>query len=205
MAVPDRAIASVAERMASELDLTGRVVLHTSGLHDAEEIAACRSAGAAVGSWHPLLSFGPSPPSPEAWQSAACAVEGDPAAVAAGDRLAAAAGLWAWTIRPVDKVRYHAAAALAGNLTHLCILAARYELEGCALPPGASGRLLRPLVESSVEAALTARGFESLTGALARDDAATVARHLAVLAPDLADAYAALARWFRARRDTSSD
>jgi len=203
--VPDREIREVAARMAAELDLSGRVVLHTSGLLDADEIGACRAAGSAVGSWHPLLSFGERAPAAKAWETATCAVEGEPAAVEAGHRLAAAVGLRSWTIRPADKARYHAAAALAGNLTHLCIVAARLELEGCALPPRAPVHPLRPLVESAVDAAFAADGFEGLTGAIARDDAATVARHLEVLPRDIADAYAALARWFRARRETNSD
>ncbi len=205
LTVPDREIRPVAERIAAELDLSGRVVLHTSGLLDADEAGACRAAGAAVGSWHPLLSVGGRAPAAVAWETATCAVEGDPAAVGIGRRLAAAIGLWPWVIRPADKVRYHAAAALAGNLSHLCIVAARLELSKCLLPPGAPVDPLRPLVDSAVEAAFAARGFEGLTGALTRDDVATVARHLDVLPRDLADAYAALARWFHARRDTGSD
>jgi len=205
LTVPDRQIRPVAERMAAELDLIGRVVLHTSGLLDADEAGSCRAAGAAVGSWHPLLSVGDPAPTAASWEAATCAVEGDPAAVETGRRVAAAIGLWAWTIRPEDKPRYHAAAALAGNITHLCIVAARLELQKCALPPGTPFDPLRALVETSVNAAFTARELEGLTGAIARGDAATIARHLDVLPRDLADAYAALARWFQARREHDSD
>ena len=46
---------------------------------------------------------------------------------------------------------------------------------------------LRPLVTGSVEAALSARGIENLTGPLARGDAAAVLAHLAALPGGAAD------------------
>ncbi len=194
--VQDGEIRSTANDLARrEVRPGSSVVLHTSGLLTAEVLEVCRRAGAAVGSWHPLQSFPPASVRPEVrWTGVPCAVEGDPAAVDAGFRLARALGLEPWLIAPSDKLRYHAAAALAGNLTHVLAAAAAREMRRCGLPSGPTAdHPLRPLVESSLAVALAAPGLEGLTGAIARDDGDTVARHLAVLDPDLAAAYRALA------------
>jgi predicted short-subunit dehydrogenase-like oxidoreductase (DUF2520 family) len=187
--VPDPAVATVAAELARRLDLTGATVLHTSGLLTAEALAPCRAVGARVASWHPLQSFGPLDP---AWDGVACAVEGDPEAVAVGFTVARDLGLRPWPIRPADKALYHAAAAVAANLTHVLVAAACDLLERCGLPATPADHPLRPLVETSLRAALTTPGLEGLTGPLARGDLDSVARHLEALPPALADAYRAV-------------
>lgn len=195
VAVQDAEIQPVARELARREVRTGSsVVLHTSGLLTADALDACRRAGATVGTWHPLQSFPPAATHAGVrWEGVPCAVEGDTAAVGAGFRLAHALGLSPWAIAPSDKPRYHAAAAIAGNLTHVLAAAAAREMRWCGLPAEeSSDHPLRPLVESSVASALAAPGLERLTGAIARGDADTVARHLAVLDADLAEAYRAL-------------
>ena len=190
--VPDAAVGDVARQLAAEADLTGAAVLHTSGLHTCELLAPCRDNGAAVASWHPLLAF-PSPQStPVSWAGAPCAVEGDLPAVDIGFAAAHDLGLLPWRIRPEDKPLYHAAAAVASNLTHILVAAAARLIADCGLPAEGGPSGLQPLVMGSVEAALSAPGGERLTGAIARGDWETVAAHLAVLPPPLAKVYEAL-------------
>lgn len=189
--VPDRALAGVASALAHE-PLAGTVVLHTSGLEPAEILAPCRLAGAAVASWHPLQSFPPFGKRAVPWEGVACAVEGDPEAVTLGEELARQLGMHPWRIAPGDKPLYHAAAAVAGNLTHVLVVAARQALEQCGLAPGAAAAALAPLLETSTAAALAARRLEALTGPIARGDVATVERHLEVLPTPLAEIYRAV-------------
>ncbi len=54
IAVPDDAIADVAARMHL---YSGQALVHTSGLHGAEILAAARAAGTSGGSFHPLVAF----------------------------------------------------------------------------------------------------------------------------------------------------
>lgn len=205
IAVPDRALGAAAAAAADALDLAGRSVLHTSGLHTSEALEPCRKRGAAVASWHPLLSFARVPLPGAEWTGAPCAIEGDPDAAGLGFRIARSAGLLPWTVPISEKGRYHAAAAVASNLPHICISAAFELLSGLGLPAGRGDSPLGPLVRSAVAAALEGRGLDTLTGAIARDDLETVARHLAELPPDLGEAYSALARWARSQRRAGVD
>jgi predicted short-subunit dehydrogenase-like oxidoreductase (DUF2520 family) len=85
---------------------------------------------------------------------------------------------------------YHA--ALAHGANHLVTLvndaADALRAAGVADP----ARVLRPLLTAALDNALRT-GDRALTGPVSRGDAGTVERHLAVLAPEVRDAYRALA------------
>ena len=146
-----------------------------------------------MGSFHPLVSFptatGPAVP----LAGVVAAVEGDAGAVLGAERLARALGMRPVRLPASAKPRYHAAAALAANMTHTVVAVARAQLVQTGLPPRLVARALRPLVIGSVEAALSARGFEKLTGPVARGDAAAVRAHLGALPGGVATAYWAVA------------
>jgi predicted short-subunit dehydrogenase-like oxidoreductase (DUF2520 family) len=204
VAVPDRAIATVAEALATSVDLLGSTVIHASGALTSDVLAACRDAGAAVASWHPLQTFPPIASATAVWDGVPCAVEGDPGAEGAAHAFARSLGMDPWSIRAADKPLYHAAASVAGNLCHAVVAAAADVMRTCGLPPADGERSgLAPLVESSVAAALSTHPWERLTGAAARGDMATVREHLRRLPPPLADAYESLLPLVR--RDTASD
>jgi predicted short-subunit dehydrogenase-like oxidoreductase (DUF2520 family) len=190
--VPDRELETVAGQLARGLDLTGRVVLHTSGLHTADAVAACRAEGASVASWHPLQSFTPPELGPIEWAGVWCAIEGDSEAVSCGFDLARTLDLHPWRIAAGNKALYHASAAVAANLTHVLIATAVRLMDSCGLPHTAADEPLWPLVRESAVAAMRAPGFEALTGPVARRDIDTVHRHLDVLPGNVSRAYAAI-------------
>jgi predicted short-subunit dehydrogenase-like oxidoreductase (DUF2520 family) len=185
--VPDREIVRAAEQLAATCSLEGTAVLHTSGLATSAILAPAQRAGASVASWHPLQSFPPLTSGAVDWRGVSCAIEGDPAAVAIGFAIARELDLEPWQIAPEQKPLYHAAAAVAGNLTHVLVVAARQLMsESGHTGPGSP---LAPLVRQSIEAALAADGLESLTGPLARGDFETVEQHLQSLPPAVAGVY----------------
>jgi predicted short-subunit dehydrogenase-like oxidoreductase (DUF2520 family) len=190
--VPDRTIPEVASSLANTSVLDGTVVLHSSGLEDSQLLETCRTAGARVGSWHPLQCF-PASPYEVSWDGIACAVEGDLEALAVGESLAHQLGMRPWRIAAQDKPVYHAAASVAANLPHVLIAFARRLINrggGRGAPPSDA---LDLLVRTSVDVALVSRGLEGLTGPLARGDEDTVRRHLEALPPEVGAVYRAVA------------
>jgi predicted short-subunit dehydrogenase-like oxidoreductase (DUF2520 family) len=192
--VADDALAETAAAIAPMLaHTTTRAVIHTSGLHPAAILQPCGGARTAIGSLHPLFPFPPPSRRPPNLAGAFAAIEGEPAAERTAYQLARRLQMRPRRLPTHVKPLYHAAAAVASNLTHVVIALAKETL-GCAgFRPAEVRAALAPLVHASCGAALVARGLERLTGALARDDAATVAAHLAALPDDVASAYRAVA------------
>ncbi len=194
LAVGDDALVTCARAVAPRLGPGCRVVLHVSGLHPASVLAPLAARGRALGSFHPLASFPSATGALVPLDGVLAAVDGDPGARRAAWALARALGMRPQRVAPEARARYHAAAALAANLTHALVVAAREELARCGFSPSGASAALRPLLAGSTAAALASRSWEALTGPVARGDATTVAAHLEALSPDVAAAYGAVAR-----------
>jgi len=177
LAVPDAAIAEVAQRLE-----IGPWVAHVSGatsllaldphtrrfsVHPLQTLTRERGAEQLDGAW------------------AAVTAETDEAREAAR-WLADALGLRPFELADADKPLYHAGAAMASNFLVTLHAAAARLLEESHAPPEA----LVPLMTRTIE-----NGFV-LTGPIARGDWSTVEAHLRALeerAPDLVPLYRALA------------
>jgi predicted short-subunit dehydrogenase-like oxidoreductase (DUF2520 family) len=180
VAVPDCALDEVAATLAERPQAA--VVLHTSGSRTAQALAPLAHNGSAVGSLHPLKAFPTARPDPAEAHGIFFGLDGDPAAVALGSRLAAAWGAQSGVIPPENRLLYHFAASLAaGGVTTL--LAAAADLAGrLDLPPGVVGgylELARGAIEAAREAPDPAR---AITGPAARGDRETLLAQLAGLA-----------------------
>lgn len=195
IAVADDALTGVAAALPPLLPpMAGRVAVHTSGFHPASVLEPIRQAGAAVASLHPLFPFPPPTPDPPPLQGAVAAIEGDPAAVRVSFSLVRQLGMRPRRLAAADKPLYHAAAAVAGNLTHILVALARELLLHTGFSRSQANAALATLVGGSCTQALLARGLERLSGPLARADSRTVEAHLAALPEDLAAVYRAIAR-----------
>jgi len=182
VSVPDDAIAAVADRLASLGPPAGAVALHTSGARDAAELAPLRAAGAAVGSMHPLQSF----PTPELAlrlvEGSVFALEGDPAAIEVGVRIARDLGGRPVLLRPGAKALYHGAAVLAsGGVTALLDMSLG-ALVRAGLSREEALRALMPLVQGTVSNVSRVDTAGALTGPFERGDEGTIARNRAALA-----------------------
>lgn len=177
LAVPDAAIAAVAQRVP-----IGPWLAHVSG---ATSLAALEPHRRRF-SVHPLQTLSRERGSEQldgAW--AAVTAESDEAR-AAGRWLAETLGLRPFPLADADKPLYHAGAAMASNFLVTLYRAAARLLEETDAPPEA----LVPLMTRTIE-----NGF-ALTGPIARGDWSTVDAHLRALekrAPDLVPLYRALA------------
>lgn len=198
LTVPDRLIGTVAEQLASEATamtgakapLAGKIFLHCSGSMGLEELAPLQLAGAHVGSLHPLQSFAGG-----ATQLAGVymAVDGDEAACKEATDLATALGGHPFHVPAAERAAYHAAACICSNYAVAVEALAQRLMSRWLGDEAAAWQALLPLFKgTAANLERTASPRTVLTGPIARGDATTVAKHLAVLPPELVETYCSL-------------
>jgi predicted short-subunit dehydrogenase-like oxidoreductase (DUF2520 family) len=192
LAVPDDAIALLAARIAPRG--AWRFAFHFSGALESSVLAPLSSAGAKLGSLHPLRAFTGSPQ--DDWNGAFVAVEGEPPAEDAAEEICRRIGARPRRLPPARKSLYHLAATLAaGGSASLLSLAAR-AWSDAGLEEEEGRAALAQLAATAVEAVGRLPFEEALSGPVARRDVATIRLHRDALAgrSDLASVYALLAK-----------
>ncbi|WUK17001.1 DUF2520 domain-containing protein [Kitasatospora sp. NBC_00374] len=195
LTVPDDALADlVAGLAATGAVRPGQILVHTSGAHGVAVLEPAARAGALPLALHPAMTF--TGTSVDVARLAGC-----PFGVTAPEELRPVAealvvemgGEPEWVPEDV-RALYHT--ALAHGANHLVTLVAQamelLRTAGVAEP----GQLLGPLLGAALDNTLRS-GDAALTGPVARGDVGTVHRHLdqlATVAPDIGQAYRAMAR-----------
>ncbi len=204
LAVPDSALADVAVRLRDDAGpwTTGdgdgdrpRLVIHTSGVVGADALGVLADAGADVLAFHPAQTFAAGTP-PEAFDGAAVALDGSAKAIERGRDLASVFGMRPVVVPPGSRAAYHLALSVASNFAVTLAALAAEILGTVGLPPADAAALVRPLLAGTVANLARSTPEQALSGPVVRGDAATVGRHLDVLAasaPHLTPVYAALA------------
>jgi len=180
LTTPDDEIANTAQRLADSqrISLKGSIVLHTSGALSSDVLEPLSAIGFQVGSLHPLVSVSDPRTGPTNLQGAFYCIEGDAAATRVARAIVRDLKGRSFSIYSSNKPLYHAAAVMAsGHVVALFDLATEMLVQ-CGLDPGKARRVLRPLLESTVNNLLTSDPATALTGTFARGDLATVHRHL---------------------------
>jgi len=196
LAVPDDALPGCAAELArAGGPAAGAAVLHLSGALASDVLAPLAARGAATGSMHPLVAFGPDPAAAaRQLAGAAFALEGELAAVGVADAIVRRIGGTPVTLPPELKPRYHAGAVFASNYLVGLVAAAARLLESTGMGAETALGALLPLVRATVANVEAVGPAAALTGPIARGDAATVRRHLMALSHADADLYKAVGR-----------
>jgi predicted short-subunit dehydrogenase-like oxidoreductase (DUF2520 family) len=179
--VPDVELANVTEQLAIG---AAQSVVHCSGALDATPLMAASARGAACGVFHPLQSFGPEAPA-ERFTGIAVGVDADPPLSDQLCRLAERLGAAPFSLRGIDRARYHAAAVFTSNYVVALHAAAARIWQSAGLPAESARAALATLSRGTVENIAAHDLAQALTGPIARGDAATVSGHLAALQNDL--------------------
>ncbi|KAA0255735.1 MAG: DUF2520 domain-containing protein [Acidobacteria bacterium] len=208
VAVPDRFLAPVAERLAAALLGSAAprpAALHLSGARDDSELHALAGVGCPTASCHPVQALDGSGSAPLA--GVVYGIQGSPRGVEAARALAVALGGRPHDLGAADKPLWHLAAVLASGGVVGLLSAARDLLVLCGLTTAEALAALGPLARAALEGALERGPEAALTGPVARGDEATLAAHRRTLAerdPSRAALYEALVveqeRLARARR-----
>ena len=206
IAVPDSAIEAVVAGLVANGAITSRhLVMHLSGAHGIEVLAAATAVGATAMAVHPAMTLHGRLEDVQRLQHCPFAITAEGDAIHIAQALVLEIGGEPVVISEEHRVQYHAALAHASNHS-VTLLAQSMELlsrVGVESP----GEYLRQLVEASVEGALR-DGDRALTGPIARGDFATVREHLAALEAvpqDIRQTYTALARATAVRQHRELD
>ncbi len=182
IATPDAAIVDVVDRLV-KADALGEShgVVHLAGVHGLAPLRRAGLAGARIAALHPAMTAPAGATDPSLLHGVAWAVT-----TVAGDRawahdLVEGLGGDPFDVPEEERVRYHAALALASNAVGAAVVAARRLLSAAGIEDPA--RLIGPIAHASVDAAAAA-GAPALTGPIVRGDVATVREHLRAIEPD---------------------
>jgi predicted short-subunit dehydrogenase-like oxidoreductase (DUF2520 family) len=190
VAVPDPALAATAARVRGD----GAAVVHVSGAHGLDVLNPAARRGHPVGAFHPLRSF-PAPLGPEAFHGVLFGIDAsDDVLLAELEALGARLGGWTRRIRGGDRIRYHAAATLAGPLLVALAAQAAGVLGDVGFSRDEALDALLPFIGGTLDNLRTLRLPGALIGPVRRGDPDTVARHVEALHGDAATAYRALTR-----------
>ena len=166
IATPDQAIARVARAIRAS---PTTVLIHLSGA-SGTDVLAPHPRRAAV---HPLMTLVDADSGATRLRGGWFAIAGDEFAREIVDAL----GGHSFAVADDQRVRYHAAAAVASN--HLVVLLA--QVERLAAAAGVPFAAFLPLVRASVDNVESRGARRALTGPAARGDVETVSRHLDAL------------------------
>jgi len=197
VSVPDDAIASVADelaRMGGE-ELSGKVVLHTSGALNASVLQSVRACGAAAASLHPMQTFSGVGVPP--LEGRAFGIEGDEVAVRMARKIARELGGAPVSIAAAMKPLYHAAGAFAAGHVLALEEAGVQILMRAGMKRREATRALLSLSRQVIDHYEKLGPGKAWTGPLARGDYGVVAGHEEALqqcAPEFLEAYQAVNR-----------
>ena len=162
-------------------DISNRIICHFSGSLSSHVFSGREEAGASGISMHPMYAFSDKFHSYEQFHTAYLTLEGDPEAVAVMKPMWEAIGHHVLTLKAEDKIKYHAAAAMASNEMLGLMQASLDILSECGFSEKDSMALLTPLVQGNIASMLEKGCVNALTGPVERGDAQTVRKHLQVL------------------------
>jgi predicted short-subunit dehydrogenase-like oxidoreductase (DUF2520 family) len=201
LCVPDAAIESTAGWLVAERsrfhgqDLTGQVVVHSSGALDRGVLAVAERAGARTGSVHPMMSFP---------TRRIVALKGTRFGVEAGEAatqrelfaMVRRLGGRPFAIDGKGKAMYHAGAMFGSPLLVATLAAGVRTMREAGIAEDEALTLLGPMAAATVANVQKQGLARSFSGPLARGDATTVKLHRRALAghPLVAQTYIALAR-----------
>jgi predicted short-subunit dehydrogenase-like oxidoreductase (DUF2520 family) len=200
--VPDREIRRAASTLADQV--LGRVLMnqraiphlavHSSGALSSRELNPLRTAGIAVASAHPLMTFvaGARPD----LRGVPFAIEGDDEATRGARRIVRELGGESFSLPAARKAAYHAWATMTSPLLVAFLTALEDAARIAGLSREDARRKSMPILRQTLDNYANLGPAQAFSGPLIRGDAETVAKHLAAFKkhPEVRGVYVALAQ-----------
>jgi predicted short-subunit dehydrogenase-like oxidoreductase (DUF2520 family) len=193
LAVPDGAIFSVWEQLKM-LPIQNKIISHFSGSLSSAIFLDIERYNAYGYSIHPLFAINDKYNSYKELSGAFLTVEGHPKYINWFLQLFSRFGNSVQVISADDKVRYHAAAAMASNLYVGLVNLCEDMLKECGFSAQNAHKALSPLLLGNVENIIHYGTAAALTGPVERNDVGTVMSHLECLTPEEHEVYLCLSK-----------
>ncbi len=165
----------------------GIAAVHCSGASELSVLAPAQNAGAAVGGFHPLQSFGAARSdgaSPRLGLSGCTVtIEAEPPLDALLQDLAARLGARVNRLPPGMRGRYHAAAGYASQFVNVLLREATDIWQSWGASEDDAVAALLPLLAGTIESVQRAGVAGGMPGPVSRGDEGSLRRHLQALAP----------------------
>ena len=185
--VKDSQITGAAEMISqSGAALKNKIIFHTSGALTAAELRLLKKHGAVTGSFHPVQSFAKTAGKfSGTFNGIYIALEGDAAAVKAGEGLAKTLGSNSIVLNEQGKIYHHICCVMSSNY----LAALNYKVEETGLKRIRKNgfnkttflNIYKPLAVQTLENGALHGAAGSLTGPIERFDLATIKAHLDAL------------------------
>ncbi len=192
--VPDREIRGAAASLACRDPGRIKYAFHSSGALASRELATLRRRGIAVASVHPLMTFVPG--SQPSLAGVPFALEGDAPAIRIARRVVRDLGGESSLLPASRNAAYHAWATMTSPLLLAFLVTLEEAAQAAGLRKENSRRMSLAIIRQTLANYSALGPQRSFSGPIIRGDAATVAKHLAVLknVTGAREVYIALAR-----------
>ena len=193
LAVPDRMISVVWEQLKL-LPIENKIISHFSGSLSSAVFSDISRYHAYGYSIHPLFAVSDRYNSYKELSNSYFTIEGSPEKIGEIRQIFEKMGNKICIISAKDKVKYHAAAAIASNLVVGLIDLSEKLLMECGFERDEAGDALAPIVWGNIKHILNNGVVEALTGPIERGDADTIKKHLATISGNDRETYIAVSR-----------
>ena len=193
LTVPDKEIAKVWEQLKVQ-HIEGKIVCHVSGALSSDvfsDIDRCKAYGYSI---HPLFAIHDKLKSYKELSQCLITIEGSERYQSYFKTLFAYLGNEIQVLKKEDKIRYHAAAAMASNLMVALASVCEKQLELCGFTQESAASALAPILKSNMEHIVTEGCQNALTGPIERCDIQTVQKHLDTLSGNAKVIYQTLSK-----------
>lgn len=194
LTVPDGAIETVWNSI-KEYSILGKLICHCSGSLSSAVFSEIDRTGAYGYSIHPLFAVHDKLQSYKEISDAYFSIEGHPKYLNMFKDMFEGFGNEVSIIDTSHKTLYHAAAVMVSNLACGLYDCACGMLMDCGFDAAGAAHALAPLFINNAHSIINVGTQAALTGPVERNDAGTVAKHLAVMNPSQAEIYTDLSKY----------
>lgn len=191
LTVPDGMIGNLWNQLRT-YQFKDKIVCHTSGALSSEifeGIAEHESFGYSI---HPLFAVSDKYTSYKDLPDSFFTIEGAQKHLETMKNLLESMGNSVCVISKENKIKYHAAAAVASNLVVGILNMAETMMQECGFEKEQATQALAPIIRGNVENILRQGSVQALTGPIERNDVSTVKKHLSVLTGQYQEIYKAV-------------